>query len=51
MPMATTLSVRATRINKIAKKFATKVDSIEAENPGLNPTKLRVGQKIKIPKK
>jgi len=38
-------------INKIAKKFATKVDSIEAENPGLNPTKLRVGQKIKIPKK
>lgn len=38
-------------INKIAKKFATKVDSIEAENPGLNPTKLRVGQKIKIPRK
>jgi len=38
-------------INKIAKKFATKPDSIEAENPGLNPTKLRVGQKIKIPKK
>jgi LysM repeat protein len=38
-------------ISKIAKKFATKVDSIEAENPGLNPAKLRVGQKIKIPKK
>lgn len=38
-------------ISKIAKKFATKVDSIEAENPGLNPTKLRVGQKIKIPRK
>lgn len=38
-------------ISKIAKKFAVKVDSIEAENPGLNPTKLRVGQKIKIPKK
>lgn len=38
-------------INKIAKKFATKPDSIEAENPGLNPTKLRVGQKIKIPRK
>lgn len=38
-------------INKIAKKFATKPDTIEAENPGLNPTKLRVGQKIKIPRK
>ena len=38
-------------ISKIAKKFATKADSIEAENPGLNPAKLRVGQKIKIPKK
>ena len=38
-------------ISKIAKKFATKVDAIEAENPGLDPTKLKVGQKIKIPKK
>jgi len=38
-------------ISKIAKKFATKVDSIEAENPGLNPAKLHAGQKIKIPKK
>ena len=38
-------------INKIAKKFATKPDTIEAENPGLDPKKLRVGQKIKIPKK
>jgi len=36
---------------KIAKKFATRVDAIEAENPGLDPAKLRVGQKIKIPKK
>ena len=38
-------------ISKIAKKFAVKADSIEAENPGLNPAKLRPGQKIKIPKK
>lgn len=38
-------------IYKIAKKFATKPDSIEAENPGLDPTKLRAGQKIKIPRK
>ena len=38
-------------VAKIAKKFATRVDAIEAENPGLDPTKLKVGQKIKIPKK
>ncbi len=36
---------------KIARKFATRIDSLEAENPGLDPTKLKVGQKIKIPKK
>ncbi len=36
---------------KIARKFAVKMDAIEAENPGLDPTKLRVGQKIRIPKK
>jgi LysM repeat protein len=38
-------------ISKIAKKFAVKVDAIEAENPGLDPAKLKVGQKIHIPKK
>jgi LysM repeat protein len=38
-------------LSKIAKKFATRVDTIESENPGLDPTKLKVGQKIKIPKK
>lgn len=38
-------------LSKIAKKFATRVDAIEAENPGLDPTKLKVGQKIRIPKK
>jgi hypothetical protein len=38
-------------LSKIAKKFATRIDAIEAENPGLDPTKLKVGQKIKIPKK
>jgi LysM repeat protein len=36
---------------KIARKFATKLDAIEAENPGLNPAHLKVGQKIRIPKK
>lgn len=36
---------------KIARKFNVKLDTIEAENPGLEPTRLRVGQKIRIPKK
>ena len=38
-------------LSKIAKKFATRVDALEAENPGLDPTKVKIGQKIKIPKK
>jgi LysM repeat protein len=38
-------------IRKVAAKFGTTVDAIEAENPGLDPAKLRVGQKVKIPKK
>jgi LysM repeat protein len=37
--------------SKIARKFAVKMDAIEAENPGLDPAKLRPGQKIRIPKK
>jgi LysM repeat protein len=36
---------------KIARKFGTKLDAIEAENPGLDPAHLKVGQKIRIPKK
>ena len=36
---------------KIARKFAVKLDAIEAENPGLDPAKLKVGQKIRVPKK
>jgi LysM repeat protein len=38
-------------LSKIAKKFAVRPDAVLAENPGLEPTKLKVGQKIKIPKK
>jgi nucleoid-associated protein YgaU len=38
-------------LSKIGKKFATNAQAIEAENPGLDPTHLRVGQKVKIPKK
>ena len=33
---------------KVARKFGTKIDTIEAQNPGLDPTRLKVGQKIKI---
>ncbi|MDI1251454.1 MAG: LysM domain-containing protein [Lacunisphaera sp.] len=36
---------------KVARKFAVKLDAIEAENPGLDPAKLKVGQKIRIPRK
>lgn len=36
-------------LSKIARKFGTSVDAILAENPGLNPTKLHIGQKIKLP--
>lgn len=35
----------------IARKFGVKLDAIEAENPGIDPTKLKVGQKVKVPKK
>ena len=35
----------------IARKFAVKMDSIEAENPGLDPKRMHPGQKIRIPKK
>jgi LysM repeat protein len=38
-------------VSKIAKKFATRVDAVLAENPGLDSAHLRVGQKVKIPKK
>lgn len=37
-------------LSKISKKFATSIDAIQAENPGLTHS-LKVGQKIKIPKK
>lgn len=36
---------------KIARKFAVKLDAIEAENPGLDAARLRVGQKIRVPRK
>src|SRR6478736_6158603 len=33
-------------VAKVARKFAVKIDAIEAENPGLDPARLKVGQKI-----
>jgi len=38
-------------LSKISKKFAVRVDALEAENPGLDPARLKVGQKIRIPKR
>lgn len=36
-------------LSSIARKFGTSVDAILAENPGLNPNKMHIGQKIKLP--
>lgn len=36
---------------KIARKFAVKLDAVEAENPGVDAARLRIGQKIRIPRK
>ncbi|MBP6863681.1 MAG: LysM peptidoglycan-binding domain-containing protein [Candidatus Didemnitutus sp.] len=34
---------------KVAKKFGVSLDSVLAENPGIEPSRLRVGQKIRLP--
>src|SRR4030095_473310 len=33
----------------LAKKYGVTTKAIEAANPGVNPTRLKIGQKIKIP--
>lgn len=38
-------------LSKVARKFGVKLDAIEAENPGLDARSLKVGQKIRIPKR
>lgn len=38
-------------ISKIAPKFGVSVDAVLSANPDVNPSRLRVGQVIKIPKK
>lgn len=37
-------------LTKIARKFGTSVDAILAENPGVSPTSLKIGQKIRLPR-
>ena len=34
---------------KVATKFGVRLDAILAENPGIEPNRLRVGQKIRLP--
>jgi len=36
-------------LSKIARKFGTSVDSLQAENPGLDSKNLKVGQKVRLP--
>lgn len=35
----------------IARKFAVKLDAVEAENPGIDSRSLKIGQKIRIPRR
>jgi len=41
--------VKGDSFSKIAKKFGVSVKAIQAANPGVEPTKLKVGQKLSIP--
>jgi len=41
--------VQGDTFSKIAKKFSVTVKAVEAANPGVEPTKLKVGQKLSIP--
>lgn len=34
---------------KVATKFGLRLDAILAENPGIEPSRLRVGQKVRLP--
>lgn len=38
-------------LSRIAAKFGTSVDAIESENPGIDSRRLRVGQKIRVPRR
>jgi len=41
--------VKGDTFSGIAKKFGVSVKAVEAANPGVEPTKLKVGQKLSIP--
>jgi LysM repeat protein len=41
--------VKGDSFAKIAKKFNVTVKAVEAANPGVEPTKLQIGQKLSIP--
>jgi LysM repeat protein len=41
--------VKGDSFSKIAKKFGVSVKAIQAANPGVEPAKLKVGQKLSIP--
>lgn len=41
--------VKGDSLSKIAKKYGVTVKAIEAVNPGIDPNKLKVGQKVTIP--
>ena len=41
--------VKGDSFAKIAKKFSVSVKAIKAANPGIEPTKMKVGQKLSIP--
>ncbi len=41
--------VKGDSFSKIAKKYGVTVKAVEAANPGIEPTKLKVGQKLSIP--
>ena len=36
---------------KVSKKFGMRLDTVLSENPGIDPSRLRVGQKIRLPGK
>ena len=50
-PAATTVHTvqRGEYLSSISKKYNVKMSSIVAANPGLNPDRIRIGQKINIP--
>ena len=51
VPAAATeyIVVQGDTLSGIAKKFGVSVKAIEAANPGVEPTKLKIGQKLSIP--